>query len=344
MRSNTTSDAPQSNARRLVWGLLLGSAACASPADSGARLAAASSASPSSDVVEVASTPSASAPAVDASAPAASSAAPSADVVVAAAPVEKPPCPPNMTLVGRFCIDTYEAELEEQDENGEWIAHPYYERPPSSRKFRAVDALGAFPQGYISQKESAAACKESSKRLCTKSEWQRACKRKGYMRYPYGQQAVRAKCNSGKSHLLSLMFKHPAGGITYEHHFNAPELNKEPGWLSKSGDYADCQSDLGVFDMVGNLHEWVSDKVSDDLLQQMDLEDVDRHKQPHAIGNGVFMGGFYSTTGELGPGCLYITVAHEPTYHDYSTGFRCCTAAELPKEPAKPPPPPAKRK
>jgi len=44
------------------------------------------------------------------------------------------------------------------------------------------------------------------------------------------------------------------------------------------------------------------------------------------VGNGIFMGGFYSTTGELGPGCLFTTVAHDAGYHDYSTGFRCCRA------------------
>ena len=25
-----------------------------------------------------------------------------------------------------------------------------------------------------------------------------------------------------------------------------------------------------------------------------------------------------------GQGCLYVTSAHEATYHDYTTGFRCC--------------------
>ncbi len=284
--------------------------------------------------------PSVSAPEPAPSASIALSAAASASALV---PEEKPPCPPSMTLVGRFCVDTFEAELEVQDDEGNWAAHPYFERPPEGRKIRAVNAQGAFPQGYISQKESAAACKESGKRLCTKNEWSRACRGKGYMRYPYGGQAVRGKCNSGKLHLLSKMFKNPPGGFTYEI-FNAPALNKEPGWLSKSGEYTDCGSDLGVFDMVGNLHEWVSDRVTQQLIDDMEAEDdeLHRHKQPHPIGAGVFMGGFYSTTSELGPGCSYITVAHEPTYHDYSTGFRCCAKAELPKEPPKPPRKPGK--
>jgi formylglycine-generating enzyme len=41
------------------------------------------------------------------------------------------------------------------------------------------------------------------------------------------------------------------------------------------------------------------------------------------------MGGFYSTHGELGPGCTFTTIAHEPRYHDYSTGFRCCADANV---------------
>jgi hypothetical protein len=39
------------------------------------------------------------------------------------------------------------------------------------------------------------------------------------------------------------------------------------------------------------------------------------------------MGGFYSTTDQHGAGCAYTTIAHEPSYHDYSTGFRCCADA-----------------
>jgi hypothetical protein len=27
---------------------------------------------------------------------------------------------------------------------------------------------------------------------------------------------------------------------------------------------------------------------------------------------------------------MFTTIAHEPAYHDYSIGFRCCAAADLP--------------
>jgi len=44
-------------------------------------------------------------------------------------------------------------------------------------------------------------------------------------------------------------------------------------------------------------------------------------------GHGIFMGGFFSTKSQHGAGCRFITIGHDPTYHDYSTGFRCCLGA-----------------
>ncbi len=90
--------------------------------------------------------------------------------------------------------------------------------------------------------------------------------------------------------------------------------------------------------MVGNLHEWVSDSVGEDVLEILDKDKVQRNGQPWHAGNGIFMGGFFSTTDQHGPGCTFTTIAHEPKYHDYSTGFRCC------KSPPRPPKRRRKRK
>ena len=86
---------------------------------------------------------------------------------------------------------------------------------------------------------------------------------------------------------------------------NDPRLNQAEGGLAKSGQYAKCVSKLGVHDCVGNLHDWGSDP-------------------PDALGLGRFRGGFYGDAEVNGHGCKYVTRAHGPTYHDYSTGFRCC--------------------
>ena len=87
--------------------------------------------------------------------------------------------------------------------------------------------------------------------------------------------------------------------------FNDPRLNQLPGTLAKTGDYTRCVSPYGLYDCVGNLHEWGSDPAD-------------------AKGHGRFRGGFYGDAEVNGHGCLYVTSAHELAYHDYSTGFRCC--------------------
>jgi hypothetical protein len=246
----------------------------------------------------------------------------------AAPPAERPPCPEDMAQIGqKLCVDRYEAHLVAEIA-GVLTPHEHFKRPEPSVRYLAKSAPGVFPQGYISRVEAKAACEASGKRLCSRREWMRACQAKGSETYPYGANGQRGRCNTGKIHLLTEMFGHkPKGGLKYDDHFNSPELNQTPGFLARSGEYPGCVSEREVFDMVGNLHEWVSDMVTSDLLYELEEEGVERREQPWTEGNGVFMGGFYSTTNELGPGCYYTTVAHEPRYHDYSTGFRCCASA-----------------
>jgi len=77
------------------------------------------------------------------------------------------------------------------------------------------------------------------------------------------------------------------------------------GWQGAqvNSSYAACASDDGVWDMMGNLHEWTADPA------------------------GTFRGGYYVDTVLNGNGCLYATTAHDTSYWDYSTGFRCCAPA-----------------
>jgi sulfatase modifying factor 1 len=238
----------------------------------------------------------------------------------AAAPL--PRCPPDMIDGGKFCVDPYEAILEREDGAGGWVVHPHFERPAPGVRYRAVSRAGEYPQSYVSEVESAAACAASGKRLCTKSEWESACRGKGYKPFPYGVMGVEGKCNSAKAHLLRAFF-HREVGFSYDD-FNDPRLAQQPGFLARTGEYAECHNARGTFDMVGNLHEWVSTKVDKALLGSILVDGTHRQHQPMIEGNGIFMGGFFSTREELGPGCYFTTIAHEQTYHDYSIGFRCC--------------------
>jgi formylglycine-generating enzyme required for sulfatase activity len=239
-----------------------------------------------------------------------------------------------MALVQRFCIDRFEAQLWAPGPDGALAPLPPNQRPPADVRFEARSLPDVMPQAYISRIEAAAACRNVGKRLCSMREWRRTCEGRGTTTWPYGRKGVAGRCNHNKPHLLSLRFGADPRRWTYEM-FNDPSLDVEPGFLAKTGEYAGCATAEDVRDLVGNLHEWVSDTVDAALVAKLEAEEVERISQPWKEGNGVFMGGFFSTADQHGPGCTFTTIAHEPRYHDYSIGFRCCAEADLPPPPKK---------
>ena len=122
-------------------------------------------------------------------------------------------------------------------------------------------------------------------------------------------------CNTGKRWGPGVLFGRGQLDL------NDTRLNTLEGGLAKSGEYAGCVSDHRVFDMVGNLHEWVSTKVTPDMVGSGKTNIPGLYVVP---GNGMFLGGFYS----LEPSCGYRIIAHPFSHFDYSTGFRCCKDAE----------------
>lgn len=239
-----------------------------------------------------------------------------------------PACAPEMVHIGSYCIDRYEAYLVERTPDGRERAHSPYERPAANVEYEARSAPGKVPQAYINRPEAEAACNAAGKRLCSVNEWHAACTGERGTTFPYGATHEAGKCNAGKAHLLSRFFGGNPRAWKYKEHFNNPMLNQQPGFLAPAGEYAECVSDYGVADMVGNLHEWVSDKVDGALAKKLALESGISVRLGLSKGRGIFMGGFYSTTNQHGEGCNFVTVGHEPGYHDYSTGFRCCSDAE----------------
>jgi sulfatase modifying factor 1 len=165
-----------------------------------------------------------------------------------------------------------------------------------------------IPQAYISQVQATEACINAGKRLCTAEQFLRACRgADSTALYPYGGRHEKGMCNEGKGSFVAATFGSDAFKWTYAN-FNDPQLNQLTNGLAKTGAYEGCRSPEGVFDMVGNLDEW-----------------VDEPAGPH--DRGYFRGGWYGDAERNGSGCMYVTSAHERTYHDYTTGFRCCANA-----------------
>ena len=110
--------------------------------------------------------------------------------------------------------------------------------------------------------------------------------------YPYGGEThIPGYCNEGKGSMMPVYYGTDSSQWTYAD-FNDPRLNQIDGGLAPTASYPHCESPCGIYDCVGNLHEWGSDPAD-------------------ANGHGRFRGGFYGDAEINGHGCLYVTSAHE---------------------------------
>jgi hypothetical protein len=216
-------------------------------------------------------------------------------------------CPREMARLGDSCVDRWEASLVELVLGGGEIAwSPYV--PPNGHRVRAVSRPGVVPQGHVSYPEAKAACRNAGKRLCSPREWERACKGPAQTKFPYGEEHVGGMCvDAGRTTPNTALYP-MSKAFSYEG-MNDPRLNQLPNTLEKTGAAAGCTNELGVFDMVGNLHEWAAD--------------------------GRFHGGYYLDVKRNGQGCEYVTSSHATQYYDYSLGFRCCADANSLSEDAE---------
>ena len=98
-----------------------------------------------------------------------------------------------------------------------------YEFPNQSSK---------FPMRSLSLGDAQRACQQENKRLCTEAEWTLACEGPDWKGYPYGAEYRSEVCAS----------KDVASQTT----------------IAESGEHEQCQTPDGVFDMTGNVWEWVT--------------------------------------------------------------------------------------
>ncbi len=209
-------------------------------------------------------------------------------------------CPNGMASVdGRFCVDRYEGSLVEVLPSGQERAYPFYQGV-EGHTVRAVSAPGVKPQAHISERQAMDACRASGKRLCKPQEWRTACMGPEKTTWGYGAQKEDSRCNDHGRSPIGVIYPQAGRPNWGWNQLNDEKLNQVEGTLAETGAHSGCTNGYGVFDMVGNLHEWVDDPA------------------------GTFQGGYYQDTHLNGDGCGYRTTAHNAVYHDYSTGFRCC--------------------
>ena len=250
-------------------------------------------------------------------------------------------CPADMVRVaGRFCVDRFEGSLADTETGelvsadvaatssfaeaaiSEWATRrervgdlfaravplPYVDTRTFGRALSplALNRFGIRPSGYVTGLVASKACTAAGKRLCSLDEWRTACRGEKDTLFPYGADYVDGTCNVNReAHPAAILHNHSSLGhldprLNYATSNGVPlaeTTGARPGCASHWGDDA-------IYDMVGNLDEWVDE------------------------GNGAFAGGFYSRGTKSGCGALVDN--HPQSYLDYSTGVRCCKGGGVP--------------
>jgi sulfatase modifying factor 1 len=171
----------------------------------------------------------------------------------------------------RFCIDRYE-----------------WPNQPGVKPAVAVDWIGAHER-----------CAGAAKRLCTDSEWTLACEGPERLPYPYGYTRNSEACNIDKPYILPNEAK-------WQDPSSRPAELARLDQREPSGSRDSCISPYGVFDMTGNVDEWVVNEAG----RQDD--------RPYVSG---LKGGYW---GPVRDRCRPMTTDHNQSYVYYQIGFRCC--------------------
>lgn len=133
-----------------------------------------------------------------------------------------------------------------------------------------------LPEISVSLEAARAACVQRSARLCLATEWETACRGEKGASWPYAQAFREEICNI------------------------------RGGEVEPSGQRSECQNHLGIFDMSGNVAEWVEE--------------------------GQIRGGSSSDESEARCSQRRSNPERHPSYSD--VGFRCCTEAIASQEPS----------
>ena len=161
-------------------------------------------------------------------------------------------CPPEMVNLGNFCIDKYEASPDTSRVIGTAVDGDSLDRGTGTATtdiYAAQSVVGANPYANITWFDASRACHAVGKRLCTNEEWQLAA-----LGTPDdSENGANDPCN-----LNNGFIPNGATAATYPGGTGAHKTGTAT--LCISDPFSD-RTDDGVYDMVGNLHEWVSDWV-----------------------------------------------------------------------------------
>ncbi|MEE2828324.1 MAG: SUMF1/EgtB/PvdO family nonheme iron enzyme [Myxococcota bacterium] len=219
-------------------------------------------------------------------------------------------CPEDMVHLA-----SVELNLGQANRTRRWEGHPAQVTLPSFciDRYEYPNRLGELPRVNVSWNEAQKLCAERSRRLCSSDEWERACRSSESWTWSYGPRFDPKRCNT------------PLQG--------ADGPGQSPIPLAPSGSFAGCRSPEGVYDLNGNVSEWVADPWDAQLYGSPDGASQSRAldeapvpaaalSAPVAEYRSLRGGTMWSET-FYGQSC-HSRHAHPRTSPSDDDGFRCC--------------------
>lgn len=221
-------------------------------------------------------------------------------------------CPSGMRFVdGMYCPYPVHECLDylsvERDRCQQYVANaPCIGTPLSMQfcidEFEFPNHAGTKPMVWVTYRQAAEFCASGNKRLCTNSEWELACEGPDRLPYTTGFRRDPTRCNYDRPNIVA---DHDALANPNLRDAEFARVDqREP-----SGARPDCVSYYGVYDMNGNVDEWVVN------------ENGFFTRPPYRSG---LKGGYW---GRVRNRCRPTTADHNEWHSDYQVGFRCCMEA-----------------
>lgn len=234
------------------------------------------------------------------------------------------PCPDDMVYVDTsFCPDLERRclDLEYDKINHLPICHEFTPGQYPCRiarrriafcidRYEYPNRNGAHATRMLDWYQAQATCESDGKRLCWASEWTAACEGPAHTPFPYGWKRDHDKCNMDNFYIEPRRF-----GPNGQFYFYArdPEIRTQElirlDQSVPSGSMISCRSGFGVYDMTGNVDEWVTSDIA-----------------PREASKWAGLKG--GAWGHVRSQCRPTTFSHQPGFAYYFVGFRCCRDVE----------------
>lgn len=204
-------------------------------------------------------------------------------------------------FLDQFYIDQYEVTNRQYADcvRAGRCTMPRLPRSVNFTNYYGAADYGNYPAIWVSWDDAAAYCAFRGKALPTEAQWEKAARGGENAIYPWGNVEPTSQAN----------FNYASGDVT------------------AVGAYADDRSPYGVYDMAGNVREWVAD------WYQWDYYAVAPQKNPLGPETGVtrvLRGGSWNDV------AIYIRTTSRknflPESYDSNLGFRCATATYPPSQ------------